>query len=81
MTELNWRWRFWLFIRDKVCETPPQCLAPKWTKIIYNILFPLSYLYERQSNIKYNPINGLFTIMGIEISMYDIIKIQKLKVK
>ena len=76
-TRINWRWRFIWWIRDNVTKTPPENMAPKWVGVIYYILFPLNWLYERQSNIKYDPLSGHFYIAGIKLSRYDIMKLKQ----
>ena len=76
MENLNWRWRFIHFLRVKIAKTPDECISPKWIKIFYCILFPLNWLYERQSHIRYDPLTGKFNLMGVEITRYDIVKLK-----
>ena len=74
MKKLNWRWRFIYFLRVKIAKTPDERISPKWIKIFYCILFPLNWLYERQSHIRYDILTGNFYLMGIELPSSAIIK-------
>ncbi len=76
MKDLNWKWRFIGHLRE-ISKTPPENIAPKWIKVIYYILFPLNWLYERQSNIKYDPLTGSFDLMGVHLTRQDILNIKK----
>ena len=55
------------FLAYKVCKTQEGCLPPKWVVTLSCILFPLYYMYSKQSGIKYDPITKVFTIKGVRL--------------
>lgn len=76
MKKLNWKWRFIHYLRDNISKTPPEMMSPKWIKVVYYILFPLNWLYEKQSNIKYDPLTGSFDLMGLHLTRSDILNMK-----
>jgi len=61
------RIRFYHWLRYDVLNDEPATYPSGISKIIYAILFPLDYLYQRQSRIKYFPETNSFLINGHKI--------------
>lgn len=68
MNKLEWRLRFLTWIRREVCKTPEAEISPKWTLIIYYVLFPSRFFYDHQKGLRYDPARDIFTIYGREYS-------------
>lgn len=61
------RYKFLNYLR-RICKVRECEIAPKPIMFIYHVLFPLNWLYERQSNIKYDPLTNVYTINGMKFS-------------
>lgn len=55
---------------------PEGAKAPYWMMVVYHTLFPFNWLYERQSNIKYEVLYDTYIVRGIRITghCYDMFR-------
>ena len=61
------RYKFLRFLR-KICKVKEGEISPKWLYFIYYILFPLNWFYEKQSQMKYDPLTDVYTIQGMKFT-------------
>lgn len=61
------RIRFVRWINVRIGKTQLGKVAPKWIRVIYWVLFPLRWLYAKQSQIRYSFERDTYTIDGVEI--------------
>lgn len=64
------RWQLLKFCKDKIAKVPDGQIAPKWIRIVFQILFPLHGFYARQSQLQYEPLRDVYTVRGVEITTY-----------
>jgi len=64
----NKRIRFYHWLRKDVFKVPEATIGPRFLPIIYYLLFPLNWFYEKQSGIKYDMQRHIYIIQGMEFS-------------
>lgn len=62
------RLKFLRFLTYRIAKVDEGAIPPKWIMIIHNILFPLRYLYARNSNIRYDVHTDTYIIRGTKFS-------------
>ena len=62
------RYKFIHWLRKKVFHVPDCEISPKIVIILINILFPLQWLYERQTHIKWDIQRNVYYIGKCKIS-------------
>jgi hypothetical protein len=62
------RMKFLRWLRHRVWKVEEGCMAPRSLIVIYYILFPLNWLYEKRANVRYNAWYNTYTLHGIEFS-------------
>jgi len=66
--KIGLRYRFLYWLSDRVFKTPEGEIMPPAMRFIFHLLFPLHWLYARQSEVKYEPVHDTYTIRGVKIS-------------
>ena len=61
------RYKLLRFIRE-LSGISEGGMSPKPIMILYHILFPLNWFYQKQSNIHYSPMSNIYTIQGQKFS-------------
>lgn len=66
--KIGLRYRFLYWLNDKVFRVPEGEIMPPAMRFVFHLLFPLHWLYARQSEVKYEPLYDTYTIRGVKIS-------------
>lgn len=63
----EFRYRFLRMLRV-LSNTPEGSVAPKWVQFAHYALFPLNWMYQKNSGIYYDAQRDIYTIQGMRFT-------------
>jgi hypothetical protein len=70
------RMKFIRWLRTSIFKVPEGSRSPKIIMIVYYILFPFNWMYEKRSKVRYNAEYNTYTIHGMDFS-YEVFRLLK----
>lgn len=68
------RFKFLQWLSCVVFKTPIGTIPCRFVRIVKNILFPLHYFYQKQSNIRWDVYSNRYYFAGMEFTAKDLIE-------
>ena len=70
------RYKILRWLTFKVFKTPKNQVPNKFVRLVHFLLFPLHFLYERNSQVHFDQVSMIYTIRGVKISaaFFDMIR-------